>query len=224
MNTPYFHSPTSSPWWFRSKPSPRLTKEKRPEPTALSCTYSALQADGLIPDQPTKPSSMFGSFASAIRLRPKKNAHAIAIQEPPKAPAPLIIPPPNPVEPYGPLTSRPSSKAVSAVTITEECSIEPKTPSDLNSSYQKTLVDTDPFSSTTGVVFSSPKEPQDLNQFSVLPDTPLSKDAPVLSVSPRTAYRRPHTANPRLIRERFISESAPSSPRPMASRPTMTVR
>jgi hypothetical protein len=87
-----------------------------------------------------------------------------AIQEPPKAPTPLIIPPSNSVEPYGPLTSRPYSKAVSAVTITDEDSIEPKTFSDLNSSYQKPLVDADPFAATTGVVFSSPKEPQDLDR------------------------------------------------------------
>ena len=224
MNTPHFPSPASSHWWFRSKSSSKLTKEKPPEPTTLSRTYSALRADGLILDQPPKQSSMFGNFTSAIRLRPKKNAHAIAIQEPPKTPAPLVIPPSNSVEPYGPLTSRPDSKAVSAVTITDEDSIEPKTPSDLNSSYQKTLVGADPFASTTGIVLSPPKENQDSDQLFVLPDAHLIKDAPVSSVSPRIAHKRPHTANPQVIRERFMSESTPSSSRPAAGRPAMSGR
>lgn len=224
MNAPYFPSSTSSHWWFRSRPSSKSTKEKSSEPTTLSRSHSALRADGLIPDHPPKPSSMFGNFTSAIRLRPKKNAHTIVIQEPPKAPAPLIIPPPNSVEPYGPLTSRPYSKAVSTVTITDESSIEPKTPSDRNSLYRKTLVGADPFASTTGVVFPPPKEPQDLDQLFVLPDSHLIRNAPISSVLPRTTHKRPHTANPRLIRERFMSESTPSSPRPVVSRPAMAVR
>jgi len=221
MSTPYLHSSTSSHWWSRSKSSSKLTKEKPPEPTALPRTYSALQADGLIPDQSPKQQSMFGTFTSAIRLRAKKNIHTITIQEPPKAPAPLIIPPSNSAEPYGPLTSRPYSKAVSAITITDEDSIEPKTPSDLNLSYQKPLVGADPFAATTGVAFSPPKEPRGLDQLFVLPSAHVTEDAPVL---PRTAYRRPHSANPRLIRERVMSESIPPSPRPTSSRSTVTIR
>ena len=218
MNTPYYHSASSSHWWSRSKSSSKLTKEK-PRETALSRTYSALQADGLLSDRPTKTSSMFGNFTAAIRLRPKKTTHTPAVYEPPKALSPLIIPPSNPVEPYGPLTSRPFSKAVSAVTVTDEGSIEPKTPLDLRLSYQKSLVDADPFAASTGVMFSSPKE--DLEQLFVPPDVPTRKDAPV---SPRTTYKRPHTANPQPIRERLVSESTVPNRRPVASRPTLTVR
>jgi len=221
MSTPYFHSPISSHWWSRSKPSSKLTKEKSLEPTSLAHTYSALQADGLIPDRPPKQQSMFGTFTSAIRLKPKKNIHTNSIQEPPKAPAPLIIPPSNSAEPYGPLTSRPCSNTVSAITITDEDSIEPKTPSDFKLSYQKPLVDADPFAATTGVAFSSPKRSQGLDQLFVLPDAHATEDAPV---SPRTTLRRPHTANPRLIRERFVSESTLPNPRPASSRLTVTIR
>ena len=220
MNTPYYHSATASYWWSRSKSSTKLTKEK-PRETALSRTHSTLQADGLIPDRPTKQSSMFGNFASAIRLRPKRNTHTPAVQQPPKVLSPLIIPPSNSVEPYGPLTSRPFSKAVSAVTMTDEGSIEPKTPLDLRLSYQKSLVDADPFAATTGVMFSSPKEAQGLEQLFVSTDAKTTKDSPV---SPRKAYKRPHTANPQPIRERLVSESTVPSRRPVANRPTLTVR
>ena len=220
MNTPYYHSPTASHWWSRSKSSPKLAKEK-PRETALSRTYSALQADGLIPDRPTKQSSMFGNFASAIRLRPKRNTHTPVVQQPPKVLSPLIIPPSNPVEPYGPLTSRPFSKAVSAVTVTDEGSIEPKTPLDLRLSYQRSLVDPDPFAATTGVMFSSPTEPQNLEQLFVSPDAKKTKDFPV---SPRRTLKRPHTANPQPIRERLVSESTVPSRRLIANKPTLTVR
>ena len=218
MNAPYFSSPTSSHWWSRSKSSSKSTKEKPPEPTTPSRTYSPLQADGIIPDQPHKPSSMFGHFTSAIRLKPKKSIHSVAIQEPTKAPSPFIIPPPNFVEPYGPLTSRPYSKAVSAVTVTDEDSIEPKTPSDLNLSYQKPLVGTDPFAATPGVLFSSP---QDFDRLFDLPDAHVTKDPLFSPVSPRTTHRRPHTANPQSIRERLASESTKPTPRPLAA---VTVR
>lgn len=218
MSTPYFHSPTSGHWWSRSKSSPKPAKEKSPEPTTPSRTYSPLQADVLIPDQPPKQSSMFGNFASAIRLRPRKSIHTVAIPEPPKCPSPFIIPPSNSVEPYGPLTSRPYSKAVSAITVTDDDSIEPKTPSDSNLSYQRPLVDPDLFASKTGVAFSSP---QDLDQFFVLPDAHVTADSPVSPVSPRIAYRRPHTANPR---ERLVSESTMPSLRHTATRPIVPVR
>jgi len=220
MNTPYYHSAPSTHWWSRSKSSPKLTKE-RPREATLSRTYSVLQADGLIPDRPTKQSSMFGNFTSAIRLRPKRNTHTPPVQQPPKVLSPLIIPPSNPVEPYGPLTSRPFSKAVSAVTVTDEGSIEPKTPLDLRLSYQKSLVDADPFAASTGVMFSSPKESQDLEQLFVPPDAKTTKASPV---SPRTVFKRPHTANPQPTRERLVSESTVPSRRPVANRPTLTVR
>jgi len=217
MNSPYYHLSTSSYWWTRPKSSSKSTKDKSPEATTLPRTYSGLQADGLAPDQPSKPSSMFGNFTSAIRLKPKKNVQAIAIQEPPKVPSPLIIPPPNSAEPYGPLTSRPFSKAVSAVTITDEDSIEPRTPPDLKLPHQRSLMGTDPFAATTGVIFS-PKEPRDLDQLFVPPDT---HDTPA---SLRTTHRRPNTANSSPIRERLVSESTPSSPRLAANRPRMTIR
>lgn len=217
MNTPYYSSPTS--WWSRSKPSSKLTKERPLEGATLPRTYSPLQADGLITNQPAKQSSMFGNFTSAIRFKPKKSVHTIAIQEPPKVPSPLIIPPSNSVEPYGPLTSRPYSKAVSAVTITDEDSIGPKTPLDLRLSYQKSLMDADPFAATTRVVFSSPKESQDLEQLFVLPDAHVTKDPPV---SPQIPYRRPRT--PHLIRERLMSESTTPSPRPPANKSAVTVQ
>ena len=220
MNTPYYHTATSSYWWSRSKSSPKLTKDK-PRETTLSRTHSALQADGLAPDRPTKQSSMFGNFASALRLRPKRTNHTPAVREPPKVLSPLIIPPSDPVEPYGPLTSRPFSKAVSAVTVTDEGSIEPKTPLDMGLSYQKSLVDADPFAATSGLSFSSPKESQDLEQLFVPPDVKPTKNS---SVSSRTAFRRPHTANPQPIRERLVSESTVPSRRPVANRPTLTVR
>ena len=210
MSTSYYH------WWTRSKSSSKLTKD-RPQEATLSRT----QSDGLIVNRPTKHSSMFGTFTSAIRIKPKKNTRAVAIHEPSKAPNPLIIPPPNSVEPYGPLTSRPYSKAVSAVTVTDEESIGPKTPSDLRLSYQKSLVDADPFASTTGAMFFLPKEPQGLDQLFVLPDAPATKDTPVSS---RTSRRRPHTAGSLPIRERFVSESTTPSPRPAASKSTATVR
>jgi len=220
MNTPYYHSPASTPWWSRSKSSSKLTKEK-PRETALSRTYSALQADGLIPDRPTRQSSMFGNLTSAIRLRTKRNTRTPPVHEPPKVLSPLIIPPSNPVEPYGPLTSRPFSKAVSAVTVTDEGSIEPKTPLDLRLSYQKSLVDADPFAAATGVMLSSPKEAQDLEQLFIPPDPKPTKASPV---SPRTTFKRPHTANPQPIRERLVSESTVPSRRLVANRPTLTVR
>ena len=216
MNTPHHHSP--SHWWSRSKPSTKLTKEKPLEGTPLPRTYTPSQAGGLITDQPTKQSSMFGNFTSAIRFKPKKNTHTIAIQEPPKAPSPLIIPPPNSVEPYGPLTSRPYSKAVSTATVTDEDSIEPKTPLDLRLSYQRSLVDSDPFAATTGVMFS-PKEAQEFEQLFVVPGPQLAKHTPV---RPRTPSRRPLT--PQLIRERLMSESAPPSPRRPANRSAVTVK
>jgi hypothetical protein len=220
MSTPSSRPPTSGHWWSLSKSSSKLVKGKLHEGT-LSRTSSSLHADGHTADQPTKQSSMFGNFTSAIRLKPKKNNHAAAVHEPSKVPSPLIIPPPNSVEPYGPLTSRPYSKAVSAVTITDEDSIEPKTPSDLRLSYQKSLMDADPFAATTGILFSSPKEAQEFDQLFVLPNGHLTKDAPVL---PRTTHRRPHTANSQLFRERLVSESTVPSPRPAASRPAVTIR
>ena len=221
MNTPYFSSPTSIHWWPRSRPSSKLPKERTPEPTTPSRTHFTLQADGPAPDQPPKPSSLFGNFASAIRLKPKKNAHTTAAQESPKAPAPFITPSPNSIESHGPLKSRPYSKAVSAVTVTDEDSIEPKTPSDLNLSCQKSLVEADPFAATHGVALSSPKEPQGSDQLFVLPNARVTKDSPV---SPRTAYRRPQTPNPQLTRDRLVSESMVSSHQPAASRPTVTIR
>jgi hypothetical protein len=216
MNSPYLHSPTSGHWWSRSRSSSKLTKEKPSETSTLSRTYSTLQADA-VPDTSPKPSSMFGNFTSVIRLKPKKNVHTIAIQEPPKAPAPLIIPPPNSSEPYGPLTSRPYSKAVSAVTLTDEDSIEPKAPLDLNFTYQRqSLVDFDPFAATTGVTFS-PREPQHLDQLFIPPDSHVTKGVPTSSVSPQSAYRRHHTANPHVSRERLVSEMAAPTRGPAAT-------
>ena len=215
MNTPYYHSSTS--WWSRSKSSSKLTKDRPLEGATPPRTYSPLQADG-IANQPTKQPSMFGNFTAAIRFKPKKNVQTIAVQEPPKVPSPLIIPPPDSVEPYGPLTSRPYSKAVSTVTITDEDSIGPKTPLDLRLSYRKSLVDADPFAATAGVVFS-PKEAQDLEQLFTLPDAHVTKDAPA---SPRIPHRRPHT--PHLIRERLMSESTTPSPRPPGSKFAVTVQ
>jgi len=224
MNTPYFYTPTSSHWWSRSKPSQKSFKDKLSESTTTSRTSSPFQVGRLTPDQPPKPSSMFGTFASAIRLKHKKNVNTTPIQEPSKAPAPLIIPPPNSVEPYGPLTSRPYSKAVSGFTVTDEDSIGPKTPSESHPSYHKSLVGADPFAATTGLAFSSSKELQDMDQLFVLPVAHVTKGVPPLPVSPRTARRRPHTTSSQPIRERLVSESVPPSPRPAASRPTTSVR
>jgi hypothetical protein len=221
MNSPYVHAPTSSHWWSRSKSSSKLTKEKPPEASTISRSYSASGA--LVPDQPPKQTSMFGNFTSVIRLKPKKNVHPVAIQDPPRTPAPLIIPPPNSSEPYGPLTSRPYSKAVSAVTVTDEGSIGPKTPSDSHLAYQKPLVDADPFAATTGVIFSSPKEPQHLDQLFAPFDPHVPKDVPPISpVLPQTAYRRDRSANPHTVRERFVSESTVPAPRTRG--PAVTVR
>ena len=224
MNTPHFPTPASTHWWSRSRSSSRLHKEKLSEPTTLSCTSSPFQVGRLTPDHPPKPSSMFGTFASAIRLKPKKNVNTAAIQEPPKAPAPLIIPPPNSAEPYGPLTSRPYSKAVSGFTMTDEDSVGPKTPSDSNVPYYKSLLGTDPFAATTGVAFSSPRELQDMDQVFVLPPAHVTEDLPPPPVSPERIRRRPHTANTQSFRDRLVSESASPSPRQTASRPAMTVR
>jgi hypothetical protein len=221
MNSPSLHSPTANHWWSRSKSSSKLTKEKPPEAATVSHTYSAFQADALIPDQPPKQSSMFGNFTSVIRLKPKKNVHTIAVHEPPKAPAPFIIPPPNSSEPYGPLTSRPYSKAVSALTATDDGSIEPKTPLDLNSTYPRPLVDSDPFAAATGVTFS-PKEPQRLEQLFFPPDLHVTKDLPPSPVPPQTAYRRPHTANPNVTRERLVSETTAPARGPTLITPWVT--
>ena len=204
MNSPYLHPPTSSHWWSRSKSSSKLTKEKPSEASTLSRTYSTSQA---VLDPPPKQSTMFGNFTSVIRLKPKKNVHAIAVQEPPKAHAPLIIPPPNSSssEPYGPLTSRPYSKAVSAVTVTDGDSFEAKEPPDLNLTYQKAFIDSDPFAATGGVIFSS-KEPQHLDRLFIPPDSHVINDAPTSSVSSQTAYRQHRTASPHVSRERLASE------------------
>lgn len=214
MNSPYLHSPTSGHWWSRSKSSSKLPKEKPPVASTLSRTYSALQVDPVL-DSPPKQSSMFGNFTSVIRLKPKKNGHAIAIQEPPKAPAPLIIPPPNSSEPYGPLTSRPYSKAVSAVTVTDVDFVEPRAPLDLNSACQKSFVDSDPFAATTGVFFSS-KEPQRLDHLFIPPDSHVINGTPTSSISPQTAYRRHHTTNPHVSRERLLSEMTGPTRGPVA--------
>ena len=218
MNSPYLQSPTSSHWWSRSRSSSKLTKEKPPEASTPSRTYSPLQADILVPDQPPKQSSMFGNFTSVIRLKPKKNVHAIAIQEPPKAPSPLIIPPSKSSEPYGPLTSRPYSKAVSAVTVTDDDSIEPKTPLDLHLTYQKSLVDSDPFAATNGVIFSS-KEPQPFDQLFVAPDSHVIHGTPTSPVLPQRTHRRPRTTNSNASRERLMSDATVPT-----HRPTVTVR
>lgn len=208
MNNPYLHSPTPSHWWSRSKSSSKLTKEPPPETPTLSRTYSTLRAHAA-PDPPPKQSSMFGNFTSVIRLKPKKNVHTIAIQDPPKSPAPLIIPPPNSSEPYGPLTSRPYSKAVSAVTVTED-SFDQGPPLDLNLTYQKPFVDLDPFAATSGVTFSS-KEPQPLDRLFVPPDSHVTNGAPASPVTPQTEHRRHHAPNPHASRKRLMSEmSAPT--------------
>ena len=217
MNSPYFSSPT---WWSRSRSSPKL----KPDSPATSRTHSTLRADGLVPDLPPKSPSMFGNFTSAIRLKPKKNVHTLAIKEPPKAPAPLIIPPSNSVEPYGPLTSRPYSKAISAVTITDDSSIEPKTPSDLNPLHHRPFVGADPFAAATRVAFSSHQEVQDLDRFLFTPGAPTTKDLPALPGSSWTAHRRPHTADQPPAGERFASASTPPSPRRTGGRPTVTIR
>lgn len=218
MSSPYLHSPTPSHWWSRSKSSSKLTKDRPTDPSALSRTHSPLQADPLVLDQPPKQSSMFGNFASVIRLKPKKNVHPVAIQEPPKAPTPLIIPPSKSSEPYGPLTSRPYSKAVSAVTVTTEDSLELKTPLDVNSTYQKSLVDSDPFAATASVIFS-PQEPLPLDQLFIAPDSHVIKDTPASPVLPRTTHKRPYTANSHISRERLASETTAST-----RRPTVTIR
>lgn len=213
MNSPYLHSPTPSHWWSRSKSSSKLTKDKPTDPSTLSRTYSALQADSLVLDHPPKQSSMFGNFTSVIRLKPKKNVHPVAIQEPPKAPSPLIIPPSNPSEPYGPLTSRHYSKAVSAVTVTTEDSLELRTPLDVNSTYQKSLVDSDPFAAAAGVIFSS-QEPMPFDQLFVVPDSHVIKDSPTSPALPRTTHKRPYIANSHVSRERLASETTASTHRP----------
>ncbi|KAF9786195.1 hypothetical protein BJ322DRAFT_774608 [Thelephora terrestris] len=216
MNSPYLQSPTSSHWWSRSRSSSKLAKEKPSEVSTPSRTYTPLQADILVPDQPPKQSSMFGNFTSVIRLKPKKNVHNIAIQDPPKAPSPLIIPPSNSSEPYGPLTSRPYSKAVSAVTVTDDDSIEPKTPLDLHLTYQKSLVGSDPFAATTGVIFSS-KEPQSFDQLFVAPDSHVINSTPASPVSPQRTHRRHRTTNPNASRERLVSEATAPTHRPIVT-------
>lgn len=212
MNSPYLHSPTTSHWWSRSKSSSKLTKDKPTDPSTLSRTHSPLQANPLVPDQPPRQSSMFGNFTSVIRLKPKKNVHPVVIQEPPKAPAPLIIPPSNSSEPYGPLTSRPYSKAVSAVTVTTEDSFELRTPLDVNSTYQKSFVDSDPFAAAAGVIFS-PQDPLPFDQLFVVPDSHVIKDAPTSPALPRATHKRPHTANSYVSRERLASEATASTRR-----------
>ena len=214
MNSPYLHSPTSGHWWSRSKSPSKLTKEKSSDTPTLSRTSSTLQADA-VPDTSPKPSSMFGNFTSVIRLKPKKNVHTIAIQEPPKSSVPLIIPPSNSSDPYGPLTSRPYSKAVSAVTLTDEDSIDPKAPVDLNLTYQKPFVGFDPFAATSGVIFSS-KEPQHLDRLFIPPDSHVTKGVPASSVSPQTAHRRHRATNPHVSRERLVSEVAAPTRGPAA--------
>ena len=203
MNFPYLHSPTSSHWWSRSKSSSKLTKEKPSEASTLSRTYSTLQADAVL-DPPPKQSSMFGNFTSVIRLKPKKNVHAIAIQEPPKTPVPLIITPPNSSEPYGPLTSRPYSKAVSAVTVTDEDSVEPTAPLDSNLTYHRPLVDSDPFAATSGVIFSSKES--DREQLDRLYDSPDLHVTTGVPASPQTADGQHRTPDPHVSPQRLVSE------------------
>ena len=206
MNPPYLPSPTSSHWWSRSKSSSKLTKEKLPEASALSSrTFSPLQPDTLVVDHPPKQSSMFGNFTSVIRLKPKKIVNTVPVQEPPKAPPPpLIIPPSNSSEPYGPLTSRPYSKAISAVTATDDDSIAPKTPLDSNSTYQKPLVDSDLFAAAEEVLS---KQPQSLGQLFVAPDSHVPKDVLASPARPQKAQRRHRSANPSVPRERLMSEA-----------------
>ena len=214
MNSPYLHSPTSSHWWSRSKSSPKLAKEKPSETSTLSRTYSTSRA-GAVSDPPPKQPSMFGNFTSVIRLKSKKNVRPVAFQEPSKAPAPLIIPPPNSSEPYGPLTSRPYSKAVSAVTVSDVDSLEPKAPPDLNLACQKPLVALDPFAATNGVIFSS-KDPQHLERLFVPPDSHITNGVPS-PVPPQTTYRRNRTTNPHVSRERLMSEMTAPTRGPAAT-------